>query len=229
MLEVRDLVKRYGDVTALDGVSLAVAPGVHCLAGPNGSGKTTILRCVAGLTRPTSGSVSVPGDVNYAFQTPSVYDDLTVADNLDVFAGFADAPESWREGLVARLGLDPMRDRTAAALSDGYRKRLDLALALLDRPRVLALDEPLADLDPGTRDVILDAVAEYASDDRYVLASTHALERFGPLVDHLTVTHLGRVVYDAPASEFPADGPQAAYERALAEHATPDRTSPDSG
>lgn len=221
MLEIKELVKRYGDVTAVAGVSLEIDPGVHCFAGPNGSGKTTLLRCIAGISRPTSGSVAVPGDVNYAFQTPSVYADLTVADNLAVFAGFGDVSDAWRAELEERLGLGPMLDREAAALSDGYRKRLDLALSLLDRPRVLLLDEPLADLDPATRDAILDVVREYATGDRYVIASTHNLDHFADLVDRLTVMYLGRVVADEPRDSFEDVGPQEAYERALRDHAEP--------
>jgi len=214
-MRVDDLVKRYGDVTALAGVTVEFTPGVHCFAGPNGSGKTTLLRCLAGLTRPTSGTVEAPDDVNYAFQTPSVYGDLTVTDNLDVFAGFGDTDPEWREELVSILGLEPMLDRAADALSDGYRKRLDLALALLHRPRVLVLDEPLADLDPASRNAVLDAVAAYADGDHYVLASTHNLDHFAPLCDRLTVMYLGRVVAD---TTDPGD-PQAAYERALADAA----------
>ncbi|GAA0643659.1 ATP-binding cassette domain-containing protein [Salarchaeum japonicum] len=215
-MRVETLTKRYGDVVAVDDVTLDFAPGVHCVAGPNGSGKTTLLRCLAGLTRPTSGAVERTGRVNYAFQTPSVYHDLTVADNLAVFAGFADEPREWRATLEDRLGLAPMRDRPASALSDGYRKRLDLALALLDRPDVLVLDEPLADLDPATRDAIVDTIEAYATDDRYVLASTHNLDRFDGLADRLTVMSLGRVVADLERDDW--SDPETAYERALREH-----------
>ncbi|QDX41559.1 ABC transporter ATP-binding protein [Salarchaeum sp. JOR-1] len=215
-MRAQNLTKRYGDVVAVDGVTLDFAPGVHCFAGPNGSGKTTLLRCLAGLTRLTSGSVEVPDDVNYAFQTPSVYHDLTVADNLAVFAGFSDEPREWRADLEDRLGLTPMLDRSASALSDGYRKRLDLALSLLDRPDTLVLDEPLADLDPATRDAIVDTIEAYATDDRYVLVSTHNLDRFDGLADRLTVMSLGRVVADVTREEW--SDPETAYERALCEH-----------
>lgn len=216
-MRVENLTKRYGNVVAVDDVTLDFAPGVHCVAGPNGSGKTTLLRCLAGLTRPTSGLVEGTGDVNYAFQTPSVYPDLTVADNLAVFSGFSDEPQEWRADLEDRLGLTSMLDRPASALSDGYRKRLDLALALLDRPRVLVLDEPLADLDTATRDVILETVESYAGDDRYVLVSTHNLDRFAGLTDRLTVMSLGRVVADLSRDDFGSD-PTAAYERVLRAH-----------
>ncbi|MGB9987837.1 ATP-binding cassette domain-containing protein [Salarchaeum japonicum] len=215
-MRVRNLTKRYGDVVAVDDVTLDFTPGVHCFAGPNGSGKTTLLRCLAGLTRPTSGVVEDVGDVNYAFQTPSVYHDLIVADNLAVFSGFASEPPAWRAKLADRLGLEPMWDRPASALSDGYRKRLDLALALLDRPDVLVLDEPLADLDPATRDAIVNTVESYAGDDRYVLVSTHNLDRFAGLADRLTVMSLGRVIADEPRGEW--EDPEAAYERALRAH-----------
>ncbi|WP_232685818.1 ATP-binding cassette domain-containing protein [Halobacterium zhouii] len=214
MIAITDLTKTYGDTTALGGVSLEYGAGLHCLAGPNGSGKTTLLRAIAGLTRPTAGRVETPDSLGYAFQRPNVYPDLTVRENLDVFQSLTDADDEWRDSLVERLRLAPERDRAANALSGGFRKKLDLALALLKRPEVLLLDEPLADLDPATRRRLVAVATEYADGERCVLVSTHNLEAFSEQYDSLTVLVDGYVSVHQHQSDADA-GPSTAYERLL--------------
>lgn len=206
-MRLENVSKSYGDVVALDGVDLTFEPGtVHALAGPNGSGKTTALRLLAGLTRPSAGTVERPDAPGYAFQRPNVYPGLTVAENLDVFAAMVDADAAWRAELVERLRLAPARGRVTDDLSDGYRKKLDLALALLKEPDVLLLDEPLADLDDLTVTHFLELLADYRSNERTVVVSSHRLERLSPLLDRLTVAFDGEVVanlsgnFDAPAA-----------------------------
>ena len=214
MLETTDLTKTYGDTRALGGVSLEFGAGLHCLAGPNGSGKTTLMRTVAGLTRPDAGAVETAGPLGYAFQRPNVYPDLTVRENLDVFQSLTGADDAWRESLVEQLRLGPERDRAASALSGGFRKKLDLALALLKRPDVLLLDEPLADLDPATRRRLVSVATEYADGERCVLVSTHHLEAFSEQYDSLTVLVDGYVSFQQRRADATA-GPSAAYERLL--------------
>ncbi|MDH5020011.1 ATP-binding cassette domain-containing protein [Halobacterium rubrum] len=214
MLGVTDLTKTYGDATALDEVSVSWDEGLHCLAGPNGSGKTTLLRVLAGLTRADSGGVTVPDSLGVAFQTPNVYPDLTVAENLDVFGALADADDDWRASLVDQLRLGPVVGRTASDLSGGFRKKLDLALALLKRPDALLLDEPLADLDPATRRRLVATAVRY-SDDHPVVASTHHLDAFSEDYATLTVVVDGRVAGAWDRSDAPAS-PAAVYERTLA-------------
>lgn len=214
-LELDAVTKSYGRVRALTETSLALDFGAaHCLAGPNGSGKTTLLRLIAGLTRPTSGRVIVPDvSVGYAFQRPNVYPDLTVRENLSVFAAMVDAREAWRAELTERLRLDPVLDRPAAALSDGFAKKLDLAVAMLKEPSLLLLDEPLADLDDVTRTRLLELLAEYRDEDRLLVVSTHNVERFDPLLDGITVVYNGEVVRDDRNLAEPA---HAAYADVLA-------------
>jgi len=214
VLGATDLTKTYGDATALDEVSVSWGEGLHCLAGPNGSGKTTLLRVLAELTRPDGGSVSTPESVGVAFQTPNVYPDLTVAENLDVFGALAGANDGdWRATLVDQLRLDPVVGRTASELSGGFRKKLDLALALLKRPDALLLDEPLADLDPATRRRLVDTAVRY-SDDHAVVASTHHLDAFADDYATLTVVVDGRVAGTWDRADAPAS-PAAVYERTL--------------
>lgn len=204
-LQMRDVRKVYGAVTALDGVSLTVEPGtVHCLAGPNGSGKTTLLRVALGLTRPTAGRVSLPdGTLGAAFQTPSVFDDLTVAENLASFDGMArGADPDRRRHVVEQLGLTDVRDRVAGDLSTGFRKRLDLAAGLVTGHEYLVCDEPLADVDDATRRRVVDLLGGL---DGAVLVATHDLDAFAEVCDRLTVLSAGRVVLDADAADL--DGP----------------------
>lgn len=201
---VAGVTKRYGEVVALDDVSVTVADGFHCLVGPNGSGKSTLFRLLLGLTRPTAGRVHGDADLGVAFQQPSFYGDLTVAENLDVFSGFVGASEAWRRTVVDRVELADARHRAAADLSAGYGKKLDLALALLKRPDVLLVDEPLADLDDVTKARLVGLLADYA-DEAAVLVATHNLATFQPVCDRLTVLVDGEVRLDAPREALPGD------------------------
>jgi len=224
VLELRNVSKAYGGVVALDGVDLSVSAGtVHGLVGPNGSGKTTLLRVVLGLARPETGEVATPaGGVGCGFQRASFYRGLTVAENLSVFAGLLDAPDdAWREDLVETLRLDRVLDRRAGALSGGFAKKLDLALALLDRPDVLLLDEPMGDLDDVSKAHLREFLAGYRDDGNAVVVSTHHLGEFEPIVDRLTVLHDGEVVVDADRDDIDlgdADSLQEFYVRRTLAH-----------
>lgn len=212
-VETVDVTKRFDDVVALREVTLSVADGFHCLVGPNGSGKTTLFRLLLGLTRPTAGRVD-RGDarLGVAFQEPSFYADLTVAENLRVFGAFVGAAQDWREEVVDRVRLTDALDRPAGRLSTGYAKKLDLALAVLKRPDVLLVDEPLADLDDVTKARLVEFLASYA-DDAAVFAATHNLATFEPVCDRLTVLVDGEVRLDAPRGELPPDLPRAYLDR----------------
>lgn len=199
-LAFTDVRKTYGAVVALEGVSLTVEPGtVHCLAGPNGSGKTTLLRVALGLTRPTAGSVAVSdGRIGATFQTPSVFADLTVAENLATVAALTGRTDpDRRRRIEARLGLTDVRNRVARDLSAGYRKRLDLAAGILPGHAYLLCDEPLADVDAPARQEIVDLLAER---DAAVLVATHDVDAFGGVCDRLTVLVDGQVALDQPAA-----------------------------
>jgi ABC-2 type transport system ATP-binding protein len=213
MIRATDVRKTYDGTTALDGVSVDFDEGLHCIAGPNGSGKTTLMRVLAGLTRPDDGTVDRPDSLGYAFQVPNVYPDLTVRENLDVFQSLTGADREWREELVERLRLTPELDREAHNLSGGFRKKLDLALALLKQPAVLVLDEPLADLDPATKRRLVVVATEYA-EDHCVLACTHNLEAFADAYETLTVLVDGEVYVRDSAADIEA-GPAETYRDLL--------------
>jgi ABC-2 type transport system ATP-binding protein len=214
-IRVEGLRKRYGDVLALADVDVTVEPGTfHCLVGPNGSGKTTLLRTLLGLVEPSAGEVSVP-DVRLgtAFQRPSHYEELTVADNLDVFGALATADDEWAETVLDRLGLDVVRDRIAGDLSGGYSRKLDLALALQKEPAYLLLDEPLGDLDDVTKLRLVELLGDYRDAGHGVVVSTHNLGAFAACVDHLTIVSDGEVLVDRPreAIDVPDDELQEFY------------------
>lgn len=211
-LRVRNVRKTYGDIVALRDVTLTVDPGtIHCLAGPNGSGKTTLLRIVLGLTRPSGGAVAVPdGTVGAGFQDPSMFADLSVAENLDTFGAMGAAGPDWREVVVDVLGLADVTGRVVSDLSTGYRKKLDLALGFLARPDYLLLDEPLADLDDNSRERVVELVEAYPET---VLVSTHHLSAFADC-DRLTVLRDGEVALDEPGESI--DDFEARYREQFA-------------
>ncbi|MFB6138046.1 MAG: ATP-binding cassette domain-containing protein [Halobacteriaceae archaeon] len=216
---LRDATKVYGDVVALDGVDLTFPPGaLCCLAGPNGSGKTTALRLVAGLSRPTAGRVSTPDSVGISFQQPSVYPALSARENLRVFGSLVGADAGWRDTLVSWLRLGPALDRRVADLSDGYRTKLDLALALLGRPAVALFDEPLADLDDLTQRRAVALLAAYAGPGRVVVVSSHRIARFGDVLDRLAVVFDGAVLRADPASALER-APSTVYRTSVAREA----------
>ena len=196
--------KSFGDVVAVDDVDLTVGDGgFHCLLGPNGSGKTTLLRLCVGLARPSAGTIDRSTvRLGCGFQTPNFYPGLTVAENLRVFAGLVDGPgEDWRDTLVDSLGLDRALGRRAGDLSGGFARKLDLALALLKRPSVLLLDEPLGALDDVSKVQLVGFLDHYASTHGAVLVSTHQVTSFADVVDRVTVMHDGAVIKDGPPPE----------------------------
>lgn len=202
-LSLIDVTKRYGETTALEALTFEIRPGTfHGLIGPNGSGKTTLFALLAGLTRPTSGRIErdAAATVGYSFQEPRFYPSLTVRENLEIFRGFADdpPPKSWLDTLLDRLRLEPAADRRADELSGGFRKKLDLGLALVKRPQYLLLDEPLADVDDYSRRRIRDFLDAYCEGDRTVVVSTHNVAAFADSLDRLSVIVDGDLRFDGP-------------------------------
>lgn len=217
--ETAGLAKRFGSVTALDGVSLAAPRGqVLGLLGPNGAGKTTVIRILATLLRPDSGRAAVagfdvarqPGQVRRRIalsgQHTSVDEELTGLANLVMIGQLLDLPRpqaAQRAGeLLARFGLADAAKRTVAGYSGGMRRRLDLAASLVGRPEVVFLDEPSVGLDPGRRDELWQLIRGLSADGVTVLLTTQYLEEADALADAITVIHQGRVIASGTAADL---------------------------
>ena len=212
IIEVRDLVKRYGELTALDGVSFTVEEGeIFGILGPNGAGKTTAVECVAGLRRPDSGSLRVLGldparsrgelreRVGVQLQQAHLPDAIKVSEALELYASFYRDPRDWRE-LLDLLGLADRRDARFGKLSGGQRQRLNIALALVGRPRIAILDELTTGLDPHARRDTWDAIRQVHAQGVSVVLVSHLMEEVEELCGRLAVFDRGRIVaVDSPA------------------------------
>jgi ABC-2 type transport system ATP-binding protein len=192
-IRVRELTRRFGEFTAVDRVTFHVEEGeIFGFLGPNGAGKTTTIRMLTGLLTPTSGTAQVAGldvatrspavrrVIGYMSQRFSLYPDLTVGENIELFAGlYGVAGERYRERRAWVLGmadLDGRADRITAELALGWKQRLALGCALLHEPRVLFLDEPTSGVDPLARRRFWDLIDELAARGTTVLVSTHYME-----------------------------------------------------
>ena len=208
-LEVRDLVRRYGRTTAVDGLSLGVGAGeIVGFLGPNGAGKTTTLRCCSGLLRPDSGEIVIGGAslareplkararVGFVPDQPFLYDRLTAWEFLDFVGAVYDVPERLaRERgatLLARLGMREAADDLVETYSLGMRQKVSIAAALIHEPPLLLLDEPLVGLDPLSARALKDLLRERAARGLGVLVSTHLLDVAERLCDRVIVLHHGR-------------------------------------
>jgi ABC-2 type transport system ATP-binding protein len=217
MIELQALTRRFGDLTAVDGLSFEVGRGeLFGLVGPDGAGKTTTLRMLAGVLRPTSGDarlngVSVAEDpervkhsLAYMSQRFGLYTDLTVSENLHFYADLYRVPRRERAERLERLyrfsNLGPFRDRLAGKLSGGMKQKLGLSCALIHQPEVLLLDEPTFGVDPVSRRDLWLIVHEMVAQGVTVLVSTAYMdeaERF----DRLVLLHRGSALaLDAPAA-----------------------------
>jgi len=197
IVRFRDVSKRFGPVTALDEVSCRFDRGrIHGVVGPNGSGKTTLFEILLRLRHPTAGTVTAPppSAIGYSFQEPQFYPNLTAAENLTVFARLhGNVDPEWRRSVTERLRLDRVAHQRAAALSGGFRKKLDVAIAFVSQPELLVLDEPLAGIDQLSRDRVLELIVEHAENGGTVLVSSHDRERVDPILDSLLTLYDGRV------------------------------------
>jgi ABC-2 type transport system ATP-binding protein len=207
---------------ALDGISAVIQPGmITGLVGPDGAGKTTLLRLIAGLLRPTSGRVVVFGhdmtsdaaaahpDIGYMPQRFGLYEDLSVAENLDLFADLHAMALAVRQDRIARLlqftGLERFTGRLAGQLSGGMKQKLGLACALLSRPRLLLLDEPSVGVDPASRRELWTIVTAMLEEGRqegmaavWATAYLDEAERCG----HVMLLHDGRLLAQGPPADF---------------------------
>jgi len=206
ILQVENLVKRYGDLEAVRGVSFRVEQGeVFGLLGPNGAGKTTTVEILEGLRDPDAGFVSVCGlnpqrepealkhEIGVALQSTSLPDKLRVMEALRLFASFYKRGRTPEE-LLKRFGLEEKRNAFYSQLSGGQKQRLALAMALVNDPKVLFFDEPTAGLDPQVRREIYDIIEELKRDKKTIVMTTHYIEEAERLCDRVAIIDHGKVI-----------------------------------
>jgi ABC-2 type transport system ATP-binding protein len=229
-IDVRDLTKRFGDKTAVDRLSMQVPRGaIYGFLGPNGSGKTTTIRMICGLLTPDGGEGVVLGHdirseservkrkVGYMTQKFSLYEDLSIEENLDFVARMYDMADRGRRVAEAleNLGLTSRAKQLAGTLSGGWKQRLALAACLIHEPELLLLDEPTAGVDPGARRDFWDHIHHLAHQGITVLVSTHYMDEaerchalayiaYGKLLAHGTIRE---VVDEAGLSTWEVEGP----------------------
>jgi ABC-2 type transport system ATP-binding protein len=239
-IEVRNLVKRFGDKTVVDHVTMTVAEGeIVGFLGPNGSGKTTTIRIMCGLLTPDEGegevlgynlrteSLKIKREVGYMTQKFSFYEDLTIAENLEFVARLYQLkPVAEHVGrTLEELGLTTRRNQLAGTLSGGWKQRLALAACIMHKPRLLLLDEPTAGVDPKARREFWDEIHRLARGGLTVLVSTHYMDEaerchrisyisYGKMLASGTVDE---VVKNAGLTTFIVEGPRLDEVAALLE------------
>jgi ABC-2 type transport system ATP-binding protein len=213
------LRKAFADRIAVDGISLSIAEGeIYGLLGPNGAGKTTAISMIAGVLGRDAGEVTIDGRdhdalsvatkslIGYVPQELALYPDLTARENLAFFArlqGLRGREVAARTDEVLEIvGLADRSREASGQLSGGMRRRLNIAVGLLNRPRLLILDEPTAGVDPQSRSAILDSVKSFAEQGMAVLYTTHYMEEAERLCDRVGIIDLGRLVAEGTRREL---------------------------
>ena len=214
VISVDTLRKTYGDLVAVDGVSFEVRAGeVFGLLGPNGAGKTTTVEVLEGLRQPDSGAVTVlgidairrPDDlkprIGVSLQTAALYPKLNVVEVLELFRGFYPSGRPIEE-LVELMDLGEKRTTRTQELSGGQRQRLSVALALVNDPELVFLDEPTTGMDPAARRMLWDVVLSLKGRGRSVLLTTHYMEEAEVLCDRLAIMDHGRILESGTVDEL---------------------------
>jgi ABC-2 type transport system ATP-binding protein len=210
MIQIKSLSKRYGSFTAVDSIDLEVPRGqLFGILGPNGAGKTTTLRMIAGILRPTAGSVHIGGvDIaeqpmaakamlGYIPDRPYIYEKLTGSEFLRFVAGLygqhGEIVERRMHDLLELFDLIDWRDELVESYSHGMRQKLIISSAFLHRPQVIVVDEPMVGLDPKATRILKDLFREYTKRGNTIMMSTHTLEVAESLCDRIAIIHGGRI------------------------------------
>jgi ABC-2 type transport system ATP-binding protein len=219
MIQLRSLTKRYGKFTAVDSIDLSVTRGeIFGFLGPNGAGKTTTLRMIAGILRPTAGTVLI-GDVDvvkdplrakaklgYIPDRPFIYEKLTGAEFLRFVAGLYDQQgpdvEHRARELLGLFDLEEWRDELVESYSHGMRQKLIISSAFVHRPDVIVVDEPMIGLDPKAARILKDLFREYVTRGHTIMMSTHTLEVAETLCDRIAIIQGGTIRAEGTMAEL---------------------------
>ncbi len=211
MIRLTDLTKRYGKFTAVDGINLEIRRGeLFGFLGPNGAGKTTTMRMIAGILQPTSGRIEIAGDdlaadplraksrLGFIPDRPFVYDKLTGAEFLRFVAALygqdGDPIERRMEELLDLFELMPWKDELVESYSHGMRQKLIISSALLHRPEVIVVDEPMVGLDPKGQKFLKDLFRAFVDRGGTVLMSTHTLDTVEEMCDRIGIISGGKIL-----------------------------------
>ena len=231
IIETRDLTKRFGTLTAVDHLNLAVGKGeIFGLVGPDGAGKTTTLRMLCGLMNPSEGSARVAGhdvvresqavkdQIGYMAQRFGLYVDLTVQENMDFYADLFDITGAERQRLTVELlrmtRMEPFRDRQAGRLSGGMKQKLALMCTLLHRPQILFLDEPTNGVDPVSRRDFWAILYQLLKDGITIFMTTAYLDE-AERCNRVGLMHKGKLIRCAPPDAMKRDTGSPTLEAAF--------------
>lgn len=218
-LRIEGLTKRYGRLEAVSGLDLSVGEGeIYAFLGPNGAGKTTTLKCVAGLLHPEAGAIWVAGErvlpdalpfrrrLGYVPDRPFLYEKLTAWEYLEFLAS-AHGLTGWEEGadeVLSLFGLSDWKHQLIDGFSHGMRQKTVLAGALLHRPELLLVDEPMVGLDPRSSRIVKDLFRSLARDGMSLFLSTHSLDVAAELAGRIGILNRGRLIAEGTFSELQA-------------------------
>lgn len=219
MIQVEKVLKKYGDLVALDGLSIEVKEGeIYGLLGPNGSGKSTLINCILALLKYEKGSIKVFGeemtpvrfdlkkDIGFVPQEISVIEELSVYENVDFFCGLYVKEKEKRKALVEEaidfVGLNDFKKFRPKKLSGGLKRRLNLACGIAHKPKLIILDEPTVAVDPQSRNLILEGIMELNKKGVTIVYTTHYMEEVEKICSKISIIDKGRLLVTGTKEEL---------------------------
>lgn len=233
ILETTDLTKKFKRQTAVDRISISVEKNsVYGLLGPNGAGKSTTLKMITGMLHPSSGSIKFEGhewsrkdlkQIGALIETPPIYDNLTARENLRVKTTSLGIPEPRIDEVLETVDLTGTGKKRAGQFSMGMRQRLGIALALLNHPKLLILDEPTNGLDPLGIQELRELIRSFPEQGMTVILSSHILSEVEQIADHIGIIAGGRLGYSGAAGR--GEDLEALFMRVIKESREEERQS----
>lgn len=219
VVKIENLVKRYGDLIALDHLNLNIHEGeIFGLLGPNGSGKTTTINCVLSLLKYDKGSIEVFGktmsptaydikrEIGIVMQNVAIFEDLTVYENIDYFCGLYVTDKKQRKALVEEaiefVGLNDFKKFTPKKLSGGLLRRLNIACGIAHKPKLIILDEPTVAVDPQSRNHILEGIKKLNEEGATVIYTSHYMEEIEQLCTSIAIMDKGKIIAKGTKEEL---------------------------
>ena len=219
IVEVKNLTKKYKNMTAVDDLSFEVSEGeILGLLGPNGSGKSTTINCLLSLLNYSAGNIKIFGkkmdvdsyeikkDIGVVFQEVSVFDELTVYENLDYFCGLYIKDKTKRneyiEDAIKLVGLENFKKYYPKQLSGGLLRRLNIACGIAHKPKLIFFDEPTVAVDPQSRNNILDGIKKLRDDGATIIYTTHYMEEVEILCDRIIILDKGKIIASGTHDEL---------------------------